>query len=223
MWDDKTVRKMISQGRLAPSFRGKDDREEGTEQYCPICLLHYDEINMLKCCGATICTECYLQLQDPTHQSTACPLCKCSEMKISPTKQLKLSEATKRERDEQKVIEATIQARKNSEKIAIEVPTEESNYTYPDISQVDIKSTGGRMSPIVPRPIDLSDVFDSRMQFDSVDMFENQLESHRVNQLFSLDGTRFYQNTNAPTHNNVLELSEETQIAMAIQMSLRNA
>lgn len=261
LWDEKTVRKMITRGKLAPSLHGKDCRETGKEHHCPICLHHYDEINMLKCCKATICTECYLQVQEPVYQSTKCPFCKYSEMKIVPTKQLNLSEAAKRESDEQKVIEATILARKNSESMTIKLPTEQLNNNYSDSSQTgsyiddtiavsfssapaahnssytsSSMSTPNSSTSYGIRTYDMSDMIENRYQssysevppfrrpfYDLSDSLEdNSYEPHSVDQIFNIDDTLFYENENTSTRRDVSGLSEESQVALAIQMSLGN-
>lgn len=116
-WNDRAIRRMIRVGKLAARQIGKDSRENGAEQECPICILHYDEINRLRCCNATICTECYLQVQDPKDQKSPCPFCKKKNMNVFMARRLGDVEKAKREAEEQKVIEATIKARKNSESL----------------------------------------------------------------------------------------------------------
>jgi len=110
-WEAKTVRKLIKQRKLAGRLSGKDDRITGLEQQCPICLLHYDEINTINCCKATICTECYLQAQNPRERDASCPFCKHPVMTVSIAKRLDGGDAQKREKEEQRVIEATIRQR----------------------------------------------------------------------------------------------------------------
>jgi len=153
-WDDRTIRKLIGDGKLAARMKGKDDRTTGTEQECPICFFHYDEINMLKCCKATICTECYLQVQSPNAHSSggigigafgggmsggggnsgnnngdksSCPFCNKPQMSIVVAKRLDDHDVKVREEEEQKVIEATIRARSNSESIASGTTSDETS------------------------------------------------------------------------------------------------
>lgn len=229
LWEEKTVRRMINRGKLAPSLRGKDERETGNERDCPICLHHYDEVNRLKCCKATICTECYLQVQEPIDQMSPCPFCKCRKMIIVPTKQLNLSEAAKREKDEQKVIEAKIQARKNSELLSIQLPQQDQSSDYSvDLSLLDSKSNGGEASD---RPL----YFDIP-EINSLDSQYRQSPRFEVHGLVNFDSPsqdEFSSSTRVLTErenrsrrvlldeDDLLELSEETQIALAIRMSLR--
>lgn len=78
-----------------------------TDQECPICFLHYSEINMADCCKAAICTECFLQLQVPkmTH---SCPFCNGENMTVKVAKRLEEEDVRMREVEEQKVIEQSI-------------------------------------------------------------------------------------------------------------------
>lgn len=118
-WEDRTIRRLIGNGKLAARLVGKDCRVVGMEQECPICILHYDEINMLKCCKAMICTECYLQVQDPKEKDSPCPFCKKKHISTVVAKRMDEGAIARREEEEQKVLEATIRARSNSESIAI--------------------------------------------------------------------------------------------------------
>ncbi len=113
-WEDRTIRRLIGDGKLAARLTGKDNRQTGSEQECPICFLQYDQINMLQCCKATICTECYLQIQDPKDRNSPCPFCNHETMDVVVAKRLESDEVAKREEEEQKVIEASIRARANS-------------------------------------------------------------------------------------------------------------
>lgn len=226
LWDEKTVRRMISRGRLAHSLPGKETRETGNEHDCPICLHHYDEANKLSCCKATICTECYLQVQDPVDQSTPCPFCKCAKMRIVPTKQLNRYEAFKREKDEQKVIEAKFKARKNSESMTIQLPQDLSAERFAD-----------RQSDAQPKHTDCSSSstpnnydFEGRSYDYDIDFFDRILpypdgrpRSHDLPELL------LYQTSNSDQlygleddSGSPITLSEENQLALAIQLSLRN-
>lgn len=124
-WEYRAIRRLIRAGKLAGRLHGKDNRETGIEQECPICTLHYDEINMLKCCKANICTECFLQIEDPKDRDSPCPFCKKKRMSLVVAKSLGEVDKVKREEEEQKVIEATIRARTNSESLAL-IPLSET-------------------------------------------------------------------------------------------------
>ena len=72
-WDNKTLKKMIIDKKLAPIFPGldfKDDLEE-----CPICMLYYPYLNTSTCCQKNICTECFLQVRKPASETDCCPFC----------------------------------------------------------------------------------------------------------------------------------------------------
>jgi len=115
-WDDRTVRRLIGDGKVAARLVGSDDRGSYSDQECPICFLNYSEINMLNCCKATICTECYLQVQCPITRSNPCPFCNRPKMSIVIAEKLDLDEINRRDEDEQKLVEATIKSKLNGEK-----------------------------------------------------------------------------------------------------------
>eukprot|EP00177_Eucheuma_denticulatum_P001074 GFKZ01001961.1.p1 GENE.GFKZ01001961.1~~GFKZ01001961.1.p1 ORF type:complete len:314 (-),score=46.62 GFKZ01001961.1:1113-2054(-) len=75
-WDVKTVRKLILRGELAPRYPGRDSPCLESREECPICMLVYPVLNQSKCCGARLCTECYLQIRPPRHNKEPCPFCK---------------------------------------------------------------------------------------------------------------------------------------------------
>lgn len=92
-WDEKTIRRLIGDGKLAsrPPSKETDGQHE-----CPICFFHYSQINVTVCCQASICTECYLQLQPyqkPNASSTAhkpaktqvnvCPFCNAPKLSVT--------------------------------------------------------------------------------------------------------------------------------------------
>jgi hypothetical protein len=50
---------------------------------CPICFCNYDEINRTICCEKEICTECYLQLKPPQKNiNVPCPFCVGQKLKV---------------------------------------------------------------------------------------------------------------------------------------------
>lgn len=248
-WDEKTVRRLINRGKMAPSSNGKDERETGNEHHCPICLLHYNEINKLKCCNATICTECYLQIQEPIDQLTPCPCCKCSKMVLAPVKQLNVSEAAKREKDEQRVIEATIQARKNSESMSIQLPQDPSVDTSSEMSHSRSTTTGtmGSSTAYTPertRAPSVREMLEPRYLFTSTDYsprsssidhfltlrdFNNHIDVvdddnvslFRHDESVPRQSYDFGSTTTPPSHEeSQIGLSEEVQLALAIRLSL---
>ena len=79
-----------------------------TDRECPICFMYYNETNISKCCNATLCTECYLQIKPQKDKHTTCPFCNNPKMTISVQRGMDEGDVAKREEEEQKVIEATI-------------------------------------------------------------------------------------------------------------------
>ncbi|KAF6262122.1 hypothetical protein COO60DRAFT_1625064 [Scenedesmus sp. NREL 46B-D3] len=75
--DLRKLKKLIKARRLAPFWKQKDDCQDGREE-CPICNYWYPVINTASCCGARLCTECFVMCQsshDPPGKA-ACPYCK---------------------------------------------------------------------------------------------------------------------------------------------------
>ncbi|GAB5030169.1 ring u-box domain-containing protein [Nannochloropsis oceanica] len=79
-WEDKVVRKLILDGKLAPRFAGLEDKHNGTKE-CPICFLRHVVLNRTSCCRHGLCTECYLQVRKPKGTSP-CPYCQNSKLQI---------------------------------------------------------------------------------------------------------------------------------------------
>ena len=66
---------------------------------------------MTKCCQATICTECYLQIKPQKDKHTTCPFCNCSKLVITVQKGMDEDAVARREEEEQVAIEALIRSR----------------------------------------------------------------------------------------------------------------
>uniref|UniRef100_A0A7S2K0M8 RING-type domain-containing protein n=2 Tax=Leptocylindrus danicus TaxID=163516 RepID=A0A7S2K0M8_9STRA len=116
-WDDRAIRRLIGDGKLAARIKGSDHRNDVLSEDCPICFLYYSKINITGCCKAHICSECFLQVrpQKVTPSKPAvCPFCNSNKLSVKIA-QLTDEAAMKREEEEQNVIEAQIRARKNSE------------------------------------------------------------------------------------------------------------
>mmetsp|Transcript_10081 Transcript_10081/g.14256 ORF Transcript_10081/g.14256 Transcript_10081/m.14256 type:complete len:142 (-) Transcript_10081:827-1252(-) len=88
-WEDRAVRRLIADGKLAARLSGKDSRMTPSARECPICFLHYDQINITKCCHATICTECYLQVHPQKENMCMCPFCNNPKMNVVVAKKIK--------------------------------------------------------------------------------------------------------------------------------------
>jgi hypothetical protein len=100
-WEEKTIRRLIGDGKLAARLRGTEEpRYHNEDRECPICFLHYSEINVTKCCHANICTECYLQVRpqkgiksspqqqqhnspQQTSQNNPCPFCNAVKLSVT--------------------------------------------------------------------------------------------------------------------------------------------
>lgn len=75
--------------------------------------MYYTESNVAKCCAATICTECYLQIKPQKDRHTPCPFCNNPKMVVVVQKEMDEGDVARREEEEQRVIEATIRSRAN--------------------------------------------------------------------------------------------------------------
>jgi hypothetical protein len=84
---------LIGDGKLAS--RPPAEETDGQHE-CPICFFHYAQINVTVCCQASICTECYLQLQPyqkPNASTSAqklaktqlnvCPFCNAPKLSVT--------------------------------------------------------------------------------------------------------------------------------------------
>ena len=120
-WDDKAIRKLIGDGKLAPRLKGCDRREVVKQEECPICFFHYGQMNKTGCCKAYVCTECYLQVRPQKLQTGnnnsdvgCCPF--CNTPKFTTTLAMLTDEGgMKRDLEEKKTLEAQMRARANSE------------------------------------------------------------------------------------------------------------
>lgn len=81
-WEDKAIRRLIGDGKLAARQKGTERRTEESDHECPICFLNYGQVNVTKCCQAVLCTECYLQVH-PQREKAACPFCNNSKLAVS--------------------------------------------------------------------------------------------------------------------------------------------
>eukprot|EP00568_Trieres_chinensis_P000199 CAMPEP_0183304100 /NCGR_PEP_ID=MMETSP0160_2-20130417/9307_1 /TAXON_ID=2839 ORGANISM="Odontella Sinensis, Strain Grunow 1884" /NCGR_SAMPLE_ID=MMETSP0160_2 /ASSEMBLY_ACC=CAM_ASM_000250 /LENGTH=197 /DNA_ID=CAMNT_0025467093 /DNA_START=225 /DNA_END=815 /DNA_ORIENTATION=+ len=109
-WEDKAIRRLIGDGKLAARLKGNDSRTNPGDRECPICFLHYSQVNLTTCCKAALCTECYLQVRPQRQKDCPCPFCNRPKVTITVAEDMRGSDVTKRDREEQKVIEAQIRA-----------------------------------------------------------------------------------------------------------------
>ena len=75
-WDDKAIRRLIGDGKLAGRYKGSDDGLE-----CPICFFSYPHVNQTLCCQGLLCTECFLQIK-PQKKGTPCPFCNHPKLSV---------------------------------------------------------------------------------------------------------------------------------------------
>ena len=106
-------------------------------------------MNTTQCCKASICTECYLQVQDPNKKDAACPFCNTPKVRVKVQKPLSDAQVDSRLVEEQKVVEATIVARNNSAKLPALSDEIEIDFTTSD---EDFYTTTSTKSPLSPPP-----------------------------------------------------------------------
>jgi len=53
---------------------------------CPICFLSYGAVNITTCCGAIICTECFLQVRPQKEKDSTCPFCSSEKFSVTIAK-----------------------------------------------------------------------------------------------------------------------------------------
>ncbi|XP_042390570.1 E3 ubiquitin-protein ligase GW2-like isoform X1 [Zingiber officinale] len=106
--DQKKLRKLILESKLAPCYPGCDEYALDLEE-CPICFWYYPSLNRSRCCMKEICTECFLQMKPPNvTRPTLCPFCKTSNYAVEYHGMKTKEEKGMEEVEEQKVIEAKI-------------------------------------------------------------------------------------------------------------------
>ena len=209
------------------------------EQNCPICMLHYDDINMLKCCKAMICTECYLQVENPDSRDSPCPFCKNDQMSIVVARRLCDNDVDRRTAEEQKVIEATIQAKNNAETATLQSSFNSENAraiqdTFEDLT-VDIlrhdnqydtygQTSGTSYDTVYEGYAEINESnFTTR---NNENTSSENMNGANFNHLYSMD----HLNTNdrgndlqTASELFLSEIPEEHQVELAIQLSLMEA
>mmetsp|Transcript_15299 Transcript_15299/g.19137 ORF Transcript_15299/g.19137 Transcript_15299/m.19137 type:complete len:419 (+) Transcript_15299:130-1386(+) len=112
-WDDRAIRRLIGDGKLAARLCGSDSRRNKRDCECPICFLHYSQVNLTCCCRAHICTECYLQVRPQKEKMSVCPFCNNQNLVTTVAKPMEDSDVERREENEQVVIEGLIRKQVN--------------------------------------------------------------------------------------------------------------
>lgn len=90
---------------------GTDMRIDASDQECPICFMHYEQVNITKCCKAFLCTECYLQVKPMTE--SPCPFCNHPKLAVKVAGIMTNEEIIARNVDEQTTIEYQIRSKFN--------------------------------------------------------------------------------------------------------------
>ncbi|KAL2331181.1 hypothetical protein Fmac_018762 [Flemingia macrophylla] len=109
--DHKKLRKLILESKLAPCYPGDEEHALNCEE-CPICFLYYPSLNRSRCCGKSICTECFLQMKVPNStRPTQCPFCKTANYAVEYRGVKSKEEKGLEQIEEQRVIEAKIRMR----------------------------------------------------------------------------------------------------------------
>jgi len=134
-WEDRAVRKLIGDGKLAARLKGTEDRSAEADQECPICFLQYRACNVTKCCSAFICTECYLQVRPQKEKATACPFCNNSKLAVTVAKKMDATAIAERDAEEQMVISAKLRDRSGSSSTTTTPEDQELLEQAPAVSQ----------------------------------------------------------------------------------------
>lgn len=109
-WDDKQIRRLIGDGKLAARLKGTEVRRAETETECPICFLNYAQVNKTKCCQASLCTECYLQVRPPK-EKIVCPFCHSANLAVTLQQKLSAQAIRERQAEEQRAQQAAASSR----------------------------------------------------------------------------------------------------------------
>uniref|UniRef100_A0A383V9E8 RING-type domain-containing protein n=1 Tax=Tetradesmus obliquus TaxID=3088 RepID=A0A383V9E8_TETOB len=102
--DLRKLKKLIKARRIAPFWEQQDQDQDGREE-CPICNYWYPVNNTASCCGARLCTECFVMCQsshDPPGKA-ACPYCKKVPFSVRYLG-CKTEEQMRRERMERQIV-----------------------------------------------------------------------------------------------------------------------
>ncbi|GAX22218.1 hypothetical protein FisN_19Lh283 [Fistulifera solaris] len=101
-WEDKVIRRLIGDGKLAARQKGTERRTKESDHECPICFLNYGQVNVTKCCQAVLCTECYLQVH-PQREKSVCPFCNNPKLVVSIKQGLTHDELQQRAVEEERI------------------------------------------------------------------------------------------------------------------------
>lgn len=227
------IRRLIGDGKLAARLKGSDDGASKSDVECPICFLNYTETNLTSCCAANICTECFLQVKPQQGGKTGCPFCKETNLRVSVAKPNPKNVG----------LESPLSYQTPERPARDTVETPEQADTVPRRVATDGSSTGSGFGSSLEqhvkssRPNIVSD--DSSSSLALTPDERKRLESQVKSQNFHPLAMRLQQEEEERRIRNQLEyytsrppssrytsrgpfISEEQQIAMAIEASLRD-
>lgn len=102
-WDDRSVRRLIGDGKIAPRLSGHETVLASTDKECPICFLHYSQVNVTTCCNAHICTECFLQVRPMNEKNTPCPFCGSEQFSVKTVKLVENNDKLEKIKEEEEI------------------------------------------------------------------------------------------------------------------------
>lgn len=186
-WDERAIRRLIGDGKLAARMRGADTRLCPTDRECPICFLNYSEINETVCCQATVCTECYLQIRPQREKQSSCPFCNNNKLTIKVAKSLAEKDVKIRDEDEQRIMEATMKARDSYAKdTPLGPPPDDSQSTPSSAFGSSLQrhpSLRGRTFSSASTDSQVSDLSDLALTPDERRALEQEMRSQRSHPL----------------------------------------
>eukprot|EP01104_Vermistella_antarctica_P017765 TRINITY_DN6358_c0_g1_i2.p1 TRINITY_DN6358_c0_g1~~TRINITY_DN6358_c0_g1_i2.p1 ORF type:complete len:228 (-),score=23.75 TRINITY_DN6358_c0_g1_i2:125-808(-) len=110
-WDNKLLRKLVCDKKLACITTGRDDQVSKSYEECPICMLFYHGgLNRTRCCHKGMCTECFLQVKKPSVPAT-CPFCNHARFAVTFRGPRTKAEVDSEAIEDQKVVQLKIKMR----------------------------------------------------------------------------------------------------------------
>lgn len=162
---------------------------------CLICFCTYQEINTSICCSNEICTECYLQVKPQRTASVQCPFCNATRLKVERN----LKPATPKEVPKQESVPAKQERSVGDDHAAPDTPPSTKQSTAYCLTPEQRKKLEARVAEQQIHPL-------------AARLAQEEAERRLANELNYL--------STSPVRRPVL--TEEQQIAMAIEASLRN-
>merc|ERR1711991_2714 len=117
-WPPGVVKKIVISKKIAPFFPpATESSEDPTIEECPLCMMYYPGgLNRALCCRKGICSECFVQVQNPPGSNTLkdCPFCLSAEFNVE-YKGPKSAEEIAKEKAEQDKVEKLHRAVRDEE------------------------------------------------------------------------------------------------------------